>query len=350
MWNSSGESDDIVEGTIHDLSHAPSSEGRARGWSVDNEEQQHGLPAGASLPAAASREGGFLPSNRRSSLQETYGISTREEFIQSRRASVDNVAVGQFGRRNLPAPMTEARQLSPDTNSKDPDVYGYDDWDDVVIETSSRNDESTNRSGADVLHKSASWQQKGRAVINSDSCLSEGSLESEEGGDPEIDQTEHTEHTTGADYLTSGSVRDSRKWVAWLLWMFPCLPAPPTMNTLALGLAQYAPCFFCRGFKQRTDRALLERLNVLIAFFTTYQIGAAVFLLSVILLGIGYSSLTNESSIGYSFFSAAFWNMNGLMFLGGITCVVLFTAAVLTWRTIRDVNLVGIIRYLWVTM
>jgi hypothetical protein len=131
-----------------------------------------------------------------------------------------------------------------------------------------------------------------------------------------------------------------------------------TMHQVAVFVVRYAPCFCCCGFKIRTDRLVLGRLNVLLAFFALYQMGAAIFL-AIILLNPRLvdrtipeqvlTPVTNTSGaiLGRSDVNSAIWNCNGYIYVAGVAAVLIFTSAILTWRVVRYVNLVGAIRYLW---
>jgi len=168
-------------------------------------------------------------------------------------------------------------------------------------------------------------------------------------GDDDDDDNDPTEYTDHSEAGGGRDMRESRKWAACLMWLFPCCPRPPTMNRVALAVALYAPCFCCMGFKQRTDRALLGRLNVLVAFAALVQVALGLFLITVLLVGSEQNTLIEKNAL-YSFFSPLFWNINGSMFLVGLACIALFIAATVTWRVVRDVNLVGAVRYYWTLM
>jgi hypothetical protein len=121
-------------------------------------------------------------------------------------------------------------------------------------------------------------------------------------------------------------------------------------------VVKYAPCFCFWGFKIQTDRLVLGRLNVLLAFFALYQIGAAMFLAIVLLnpslvdrtIPEQSMNVTDAESKSTNGINPAIWNMNGNIYLAGVAAFLIFTSAVLTWRVVRFVNLVGAIRYLWV--
>jgi len=110
------------------------------------------------------------------------------------------------------------------------------------------------------------------------------------------------------------------------------------------------------GFKQRTDRLVLGRLNVLLALFSLYQVGSAVFLL-VVLVAENLVDRTIPPQIGNPVIipdnnhrltiSSSFWNLNSTMGVTGLIGSLIFISNFLTWRVVRYVNLVGSIKYWW---
>jgi len=199
-------------------------------------------------------------------------------------------------------------------------------------------DSVNNRSSSD--HNA--WQNKENA--SSSSVWTDASPNEDDTDHDATDHTDNSESAAGGNYRHS--LHESRWWAKLLHRVFPCCPRPPTMNKVALGVAVWAPCFCCMNFKQKTDRALLGRLNFLVAVFTLYQIGATAFLVGVLLQGADQGNLS-EPDVTFSFFAPVLWDLNGQMFLAGLACFVLFLAAALSWRTVHDVNLVGVVRYLW---
>lgn len=53
----------------------------------------------------------------------------------------------------------------------------------------------------------------------------------------------------------------------------------PSWNRVAACIVTRAPCFWCFSFHQKTDRAIMERLNILCAFFASGQLASALSLI-----------------------------------------------------------------------
>ena len=133
----------------------------------------------------------------------------------------------------------------------------------------------------------------------------------------------------------------------------------PKLDQIAIAVVQYAPCFVCCRVRTPTHRAILGRLNILLAVWALFPIGMAVFLANVLYnphtknfsrsLPIQYWPSTDtapDQTSGMGIGSANLWNINGpLLLLGWIAAIVL-VATIFTWRVVRDVNLMGAIRYL----
>jgi hypothetical protein len=122
-----------------------------------------------------------------------------------------------------------------------------------------------------------------------------------------------------------------------------CFSRLPTINTVASKVVTY--CFCGIRFKQSTDRAILGRLNVLIAIWTVFPLAASIFL-GVML----YVPYIVDRTIPYQINTAPqpptqvwtnFWNLNRAMMMLGAFSLVSFITSVLTWRVVRDVDLIG---------
>jgi hypothetical protein len=132
------------------------------------------------------------------------------------------------------------------------------------------------------------------------------------------------------------------------------------LHTHSTGVATFvvekAPCFLCVRLKQRTNRSVLVRLNVLCAFFAAGQLAASLWF---------YIIMQNSSVVDRDALAATqweidrqnnfevitnVWNLNGPIWcLGACAAVVLVTIG-LTIRAVQNVNLVGAIRFLWVIL
>jgi hypothetical protein len=170
-----------------------------------------------------------------------------------------------------------------------------------------------------------------------------------------IDETEHggagDDDTEGGDSTTVETRKAIVLWGGlelprWLISWFPSLHRISTI------VVTRAPCFIWWGFRQPTDRTILTRLNILVSFVTTLQIAATIFLAAVSWNRPELENLppTEEEATdnrGPILFNV--WTTNVYIYLTGMFSFINFSSAFLTIRVIRNVNLVGAIRYLWGT-
>lgn len=134
----------------------------------------------------------------------------------------------------------------------------------------------------------------------------------------------------------------------------------PSWTRMAYFVVTRAPCFWGCGFRSQiapTDKAILGRLNILVAFFSAGQVGSALFLFIVMFLpNLVDREVTKqsdkESENGGNGFEILvnIWNINTHVFALGVLASVNLFASILTIRVIRNVNLVGAIRYLWLLL
>uniref|UniRef100_A0A7S2EB04 Uncharacterized protein n=2 Tax=Ditylum brightwellii TaxID=49249 RepID=A0A7S2EB04_9STRA len=102
-----------------------------------------------------------------------------------------------------------------------------------------------------------------------------------------------------------------------------------------------APCFWCCAHPletSATDRAVLTRLNILCAFFAAVQVGVGLFL---ILIRFQSNSGFEETWEPY------FWNVLGNLYFLAFVGLIIFITMMLTLRVIKEVNLLGAVRYMW---
>jgi len=131
-------------------------------------------------------------------------------------------------------------------------------------------------------------------------------------------------------------------------------PRLPPVDRIAVAVARFAPCFLLCPLKTVTDRAVLGRLNVLLAIFSVFPIVAATFLAMILYdphivdrtLPLQWNSPPTYS--GSNFYVVS-WNLNATEMLAGAVSVVIFVSNLLTARVVRDVNLVGANRY-WIAL
>lgn len=116
-------------------------------------------------------------------------------------------------------------------------------------------------------------------------------------------------------------------------------------------VARTAPCFWCsRKFGiSSTDRQILLRLNLLCAFFCVIQICLGVFLFLLKSTGFveddGDESLEGEKD--KPLVSLNLWSLGLFVFCLSVVNAVLLISAILAQRAIREVNLVGSVRFMW---
>jgi hypothetical protein len=132
------------------------------------------------------------------------------------------------------------------------------------------------------------------------------------------------------------------------LFLTSCPPRieKPSWNRVSSYVVRHAPCFWCgaRLETSATDRAVLGRLNVLCAIFAIVQGGSGLFLFIVQTLGGGSPE---EEQLERQSLTPNLWSLNGMMFFLGLVGIIIFFTEILTLRVIREVNLVGCVRYMW---
>jgi hypothetical protein len=134
-----------------------------------------------------------------------------------------------------------------------------------------------------------------------------------------------------------------------------CCAWRPDRHKIATFVVTRAPCFCCMGFRQPTDRAILARLNILVAFFALVQIASTSFL-AVVTFSSKLVDRTLETQTEAEIEAAnqetpasavaTVWTLNGYMYMLAILAFVMLNASICTVRIIQNVNLVGAIRYL----
>ena len=108
--------------------------------------------------------------------------------------------------------------------------------------------------------------------------------------------------------------------------------------------------------KQGTYRSVLVRLNIMCTFFAIAQFVCALWLYIVMENPLIVERTIPTATVGEiavqrkSEFLTIVWNLNGPVLFLGLTSAVVLLSIALTVRVIRDVNLAGAIRYLWVLL
>jgi hypothetical protein len=134
----------------------------------------------------------------------------------------------------------------------------------------------------------------------------------------------------------------------------------PSWNRLAACVVIKAPCFLCFPLSQTTDRAIVQRLNILCAFFAFFQLFSAVMLFVYLTADIVEHDVTEYDSTGIVGgpdstpadieVLSHVWNINGAVFTMGSIAFLLLVMTIVIVPVVRSVNLKGAIRYLWLLL
>jgi len=136
-----------------------------------------------------------------------------------------------------------------------------------------------------------------------------------------------------------------------------CLPHAPKLSwsRVSSTVVRYAPCFWCclrRSGTGGTDRVTLTRLNVLCIFFALWQFGVGIFVLVAFLSDTIVDRNLGEEISYRTYYREALtpnlWMMSGSLLILSIVGFVLLVTMILTIPVIRQVNLIGAIRFMWV--
>lgn len=120
-------------------------------------------------------------------------------------------------------------------------------------------------------------------------------------------------------------------------------------------IVRTAPCFWCskKLSISSTDREILLRLNRLCAFFSLLQICYGVF--TLVMKFITYDDDQADSAndpdkegVDKPWFNSDLWSLDTFVIALSAINFVLLIASMLAQRSIRDVNLVGAVRFMWV--
>lgn len=130
------------------------------------------------------------------------------------------------------------------------------------------------------------------------------------------------------------------------VWLTSIIQGIPSLNRISRCLVNMLPCFWCCGDASQggsTDRTILTRLNVICLFMTLVQLIMSFWLTAVLLI-------LDDQKGALRGFSPHLWNLNGAVFSIGILAFILMVTCSCTIRVVREVDLVGAIRYLWVVL
>ena len=241
----------------------------------------------------------------------------------------------------------DAASSSSSSGQSSSDIdYGYGESVHMEDETGRGSTPSSAFQGSFARHRTESQNSTGN-WSHAPSDYSDVNKTDETEFDPD-DETEHDPTTHQSMNARPSIVIAGVRLPKWI-------PPFPAVNDISARLVTYCFCGCCCGqtARQLTDRAILGRLNVLIALLSVFPLCATVFMaLSLYSPLIGLErQIPDQTDVpsynGPSFsISESLWNMNGRMLLTGFFSLISGCAAVFTWRVVRDVDLLGAIRYL----
>lgn len=135
-------------------------------------------------------------------------------------------------------------------------------------------------------------------------------------------------------------------------YLFGCaLPRFPSGNEMASVIVKYAPCFWCRRERHlsMTSRSISLRLILLNATFGLIQAASASYLIVVLFSNklVDRNAENVDNGTDYTINTPNFWSINGNVILAGFFGTIVFFLMICSRRVIRDVNLVGSLRFMW---
>jgi hypothetical protein len=133
------------------------------------------------------------------------------------------------------------------------------------------------------------------------------------------------------------------------MWITKIIQNHLSLHHMSLCIVKSAPCFWLCCCDEddlqggsTSDRLILGRLNVITFFFTCIQLGAGVWLATIMFW------ITGEGALDA--FAPHLWNANGAVFSLGIIGGFIMFVCLCTVRIIREVDLTGAIRYMWIIL
>jgi hypothetical protein len=229
---------------------------------------------------------------------------------------------------NLPEVVTEADESE--------DIYGYGNQDHGVVQE----------------ERQASFSRKRTDSVNS--------MFSASGASENTSEEEEFKEEEDIENGEMNNLGSKPPIIFWGIELPRCFSHRPSWTRMAYFVVTRAPCFWGCGFRSQiapTDKAILGRLNVLVAFFSAGQVGSALFLFCVMFI----PNLVDREVVPQSAKEAQnggsgieilvnIWNINTHVYALGVLASVNLFASIMTIRVIRNVNLVGAIRYLWLLL
>jgi hypothetical protein len=186
------------------------------------------------------------------------------------------------------------------------------------------------------------------------SPVSEQIIESQWDEDADDDTYVEVKHRRDRDERASASLHGQVAPVIFLGFELPLwCSKKPSWTQVSECVARYAPCFiFCSRHFHGTDRAILSRLNILNSIFALVQMGAAIWLCVVSISNVLVSDRQPQYGeiINSQLFIPNLWNPAGSLVCIGVIGLIILSTNLIALRTIREVNLLGAIRYLWIML
>mmetsp|Transcript_13315 Transcript_13315/g.14909 ORF Transcript_13315/g.14909 Transcript_13315/m.14909 type:complete len:726 (-) Transcript_13315:1524-3701(-) len=115
-------------------------------------------------------------------------------------------------------------------------------------------------------------------------------------------------------------------------------------HRISLCVVKSTPCFGFTQASASSDRFILARLNILSFFFATIQLVASLWLCVVLFIK---GEFNNNGDFGSEIH---IWNNNGSVVIIGCLALVLIMCVFWTVRIIKEVDLVGALRFLWLLL
>jgi hypothetical protein len=130
------------------------------------------------------------------------------------------------------------------------------------------------------------------------------------------------------------------------VWLSALIRGSPSLDRISRYIVHVLPCFWCCALttpESYSDRAVVIRLTILCLVMTSVQVIMSMWLAVVLLI-------VDDEPGALRGFAPHLWNLNGATFSMGILASILMLTCSCTIRVMREVDLVGAIRYLWVIL
>jgi hypothetical protein len=297
--------------------------------------QRRASDGGESVSSSSSTQSVYQPLD----LNTVHSSATSPRRSQDKKVGFDFSDASNYGYGDSETPRLP--ELSPASEESE-DMYGY------GYESSDRDVDAIR----EELKPQSSFTRK-RIDSQASNFSAGGASEKSENTDEdeEFKEEEDIENGDSINNLSSKA-----PVIFWGMELPRFCSHRPTWTRLAYFVVTKAPCFWGCGLRREvapTDKAILGRLNVLVAFFSVVQVGSALFLFCVMFLpNIVEREVVAQAEDDENGFKIIvnIWNINTHVFALGVLASANLFASIITIRVIRNVNLVGAIRYLWLLL